>query len=375
MSILFIGRGLTLPSLLWMRRQLEGLGKDVKVLVTESGSLEFDRGFYKVLTIRENNLRFIWRLFRWETNRKIRKAIKSQSVTCVLIHFLTEAVIYSSILKDAAKPVFVYCHGYDVTWNLRSQFASDYGKLMHKSNYIEKVLGLSKHVTFIANSKATERRLMKIGIPENRIQVNYLGVPIPSQPMQRIHKKRDLIVLYLGRLVDCKGPDIVIRAFERACQMGFRGKLIIAGSGPLDLTCELLRLHSPYKEKIIMLGAVNEEKGKELREEADIFTAHNCTGPISNQEEAFGVSLVEAMSASLAIVNTTNGSVPEVVQNEKQGILVEPGDIEGHAKAFIKLAEDPELRINYGLCGWKRAKEKFTTNKEIRHLRQIMNIS
>ena len=375
MSILFIGRGLTLPSALWMRRQLEGLGKDVKVLVTESGPVEFDRNYYKVLTIRENNLRFIWRLFRWETNRKIRKAIKSKSVTRVLIHFLTDAVLLSSVIKDVTKPVFVYCHGYDVTWNLRNQFALDYGKLMHKSNYVERVLGLPEHVTYIANSKITKSRLMKIGIPESRIQINYLGVPVPAQPRQRIHNKRDLVVLYLGRLVDFKGPDIVIRAFERACQMGFKGKLIIAGSGPLDLTCELLRSHSPYKDKIIMLGAVNEEKGKDLRENADIFTAHNCTGPISNQEEAFGVSLVEAMSASLAIVNTTNGSVPEVVQNEKQGILVEPGDIEGHAKAFIKLAEDPELRMNYGLCGWKRASEKFTTNKEIIRLRQIMNIS
>ncbi|MCH8923254.1 MAG: glycosyltransferase, partial [Planctomycetes bacterium] len=70
--------------------------------------------------------------------------------------------------------------------------------------------------------------------------------------------------------------------------------------------------------------------GERLRAEADIFTAHNCTGPITRQEEAFGVSIVEAMAAGLPVVSGRSGSLPEIVEDRVDGILVEPGDREAH---------------------------------------------
>jgi len=373
MGIFFIGRGLSLPSQLWMRRQLKALERDVTVLATTPSDIKSYRGQFKLVTLRAHSARILWRVAHNITSINIARAIKSPKVSNVLIHFATDAVLYKSALQSSFKPVFVHCHGYDVTWNLRNQFVADFRQKMHSHDYAEKVRNLPDNFSFIANSKSTQQRLFEIGIPINRIHLKYLGVEIPTTPPKISRKITGLTILFLGRLIDCKGPDLTIRAFERACEMGFSGNLVIAGDGPLSLTCELIRSHSPYRDRIKLLGSIDGTTGEQLRKDADIFTAHNCTGPISGQEEAFGVSLVEAMAAGLPIVNTLSGSVPEVVENGNQGILVSAGDIEAHANALIKLGSNPALRQKMGNNGWNRTRNKFSIDLEACRLQEILN--
>jgi glycosyltransferase involved in cell wall biosynthesis len=152
------------------------------------------------------------------------------------------------------------------------------------------------------------------------------------------------------------------------------GQLVIAGDGPLRTMCELLRARSSFRERIALLGAVDAPTGERLRTEADIFTAHNCRGPLSHQEEAFGVSVVEAMAAGLPVVSGRSGSLPELIEHGREGLLVEPGDVEGHADAFLRLASDPGLRQSMGEAGWRRAKERFSCERERGQLRAILGL-
>lgn len=181
-------------------------------------------------------------------------------------------------------------------------------------------------------------------------------------------------ILFLGNLVDCKGPELVLRAFDIACSRGLRGQLVVAGDGVLRMTCELIRARSRFRDRISMLGAVDAHEGTRLRNEADIFTAHNCVGPIRLQEEAFGVSIIEAMAAGLPIVTGRSGAIVETVDHRRQGILVEPGDVEAHAEALLELERHPELRVTLGLEGWKRARELFSVERERDELRRILGL-
>lgn len=371
MSILFIGTVLNGPSQLWMRRQLKALGNRVTVLATTNDSTHAYINRYKVITLRKHDLPMLDTIFRRTTIVIIKRTIKSEKVSKILIHYLTDAVLYNAAFSDPLIPVFVHCHGYDVTWNLRDTSR----KLVHGTNYVDKVRNLPEHIQFIANSKITKKRLVEIGLRQSRVHLKYMGVEVPKYFPERAGLTTKLNVLYLGRLVDFKGPDLVIRAFDIACQKGFDGKLVMAGSGPLSLTCELLRAHSPFRDRIQLLGEVDAATGKRLRSEADIFTAHNCTGPISGQEEAFGVSIVEAMAAGLPIVNADNGSIPEIVENNKQGILFSAGDIEVHANALLTLATNPERRHEMGRSGWERARDEFSIQSETARLREIMGES
>ena len=141
------------------------------------------------------------------------------------------------------------------------------------------------------------------------------------------------------------------------------------------MTCELLRARSPIADKITMTGAVDAVTGEQLRNVAHVFTAHNCTGPITNQEEAFGVSIVEAMAAGLPIVSARNGSLPEIVDHGVNGYLVDPGNVDEHAQALLTLYENPSLRASMGHESWSRARQHFTIQDEIRSLQRILEMT
>ncbi len=289
------------------------------------------------------------------------------------MHYLTSAVKYDRVWRQTRVPIFVHCHGWDVTWNLRMHEVP--GRAAHPSDYVQRVRSLPEHVHLIANSRLTMRRLRDVGIPEHRIHLKYLGVPVAASPPRPRRPRDEVTILYLGRLIDFKGPDLVIRAFDLACRRGLRGRLLMAGDGPMRRECERARDESPHRDAIALLGAVDAGTGASLRESADIFTAHNRLGPITGQEEAFGVSFVEAMAEGLPVVTGNNASLPELMEDGVQGILIEPNDLEAHADAFLRLAADAELRARMGRNGWERVKERFSIDRETQELRRILSLA
>jgi glycosyltransferase involved in cell wall biosynthesis len=281
------------------------------------------------------------------------------------------AVTYKKYLIEANKQLFIHCHGYDITWDLRD--VNNPNVLYHNKDYIKNIIELSSIATFIANSKYTVNKLLEIGIPEEKIKLKYFGVPIPTSKKGNVNET--INILYLGRLVDFKGPDIVIKAFELASKKGLKANLLIAGEGPLKITCELLKRASKFSERINLVGEVNVETADKLRKNADIFTAHNCKGLLTHQEEAFGVSIIEAMAAGLPIISARSGALEETVINGVTGVLVEQFDIESHAEVFLKLAFNKTLRKEMGQKARERVLNCFTIELEKRRLFEILSTS
>lgn len=384
MSVLYFVDDLLPPSVLWMRRMLEFLGDDVSVLAAEKDPGTHYRERWPVVDVREGFGVTAWRVSRRlglipsvrkssKAIRALARAYRSDSVDRVLVHFLTQAIKYDRVWSQARKPVFVHCHGYDVTWDLRLHDAPD--QMAHETDYVDRVLGLPDYVHFIANSQVTMKRISDIGIAESRIHLKYLGASVGASPPAMRASKDEVTILYLGRLVDCKGPDLVIQAFDKAARQGLRGRLILAGDGPLMAACEQQRSATSVADRITLLGSVDAQQAAGLRLEADIFTAHNRVGEFTRQEEAFGVSFVEAMADGLPVVSGRNGSLPEIVDHGEQGLLFEPEDIDAQADAFLRLAADPELRARLGTNGWQRARERFSLEIEEQRLRELLQLN
>jgi len=309
-------------------------------------------------------------LFKKLSNYILLKKINSNNVNAVSIHYLTLAVTYLNVVLKIQKPVYIHCHGYDVTWDLMD--STNPQEKIHPDDYIEKVKKLAESSFFIANSFNTLNNLKKIGISEDRIYVCNYGIPI-SNYIRKKHSD-ELTILYLGRLVDFKGPELVIMAFDLACKKGLNARLLLAGDGPLKITCELLKRNLECGHKINILGEMSWEQGQALFLVADIFTAHNRKGPLTNQEEAFGASIVEAMAAGIPVITGKNGGCIETVVQNETGILVEPGDIEAHAEAFLLLGNNPDLRNKMGEKGRERVKLNYSPESERKRLIEIFDL-
>jgi len=367
-SVAILAPELAAPSQLWMRRQIEILGALVRIVVTDKGHGHACPTGLKVTELRNVPwpLSKLEKARRWSAQFQILREFRDRDVSALLVHYLTRLVGFGRLWDWTDKPVFVHCHGYDVTWNLKDPMS---GVGVHPAGYVDAVLGLKDRAHFIANSRWTERQLRNIGIPESRIHVKYFGIFSPDTPPER-PERREPTILFLGRLSDFKGPREVIRAFDLAVEWGFAGRLVMAGEGELWAACRDLAAQSKAGDRIRFLGAVTPREGIELRSEADIFTAHNKVG-WNNQREAFGVSNLEAMADGLPVVGTRSGGVPEVVEHEKTGILVDPGDIEAHAETFLRLGSDADLRRRLGEAGWRRARDLFSPAQELDRFLEI----
>ena len=86
---------------------------------------------------------------------------------------------------------------------------------------------------------------------------------------------------------------------------------------------------------------------------ADIFVH-------TSRWEGFGIVLLEAMLAELPVVATRVSAIPEIVADAETGILVEPGDVSGIARALAQLLDDAGLRRAFGHAGRRRVEEEFS---------------
>ena len=79
--------------------------------------------------------------------------------------------------------------------------------------------------------------------------------------------------------------------------------------------------------------------------------------------ENFPVVALEAMSSGKPVIASRVGGIPELVSNNKNGILVSPGNVEQMVEALLRLLENPSLRNRMGDMGRKIVEEKFDWKK------------
>jgi glycosyltransferase involved in cell wall biosynthesis len=87
--------------------------------------------------------------------------------------------------------------------------------------------------------------------------------------------------------------------------------------------------------------------------------------------EALPTVLAEAMTAKLPIVASRVGGIPEMVMDSRNGILVEPQDIAGLARACIELLAHPEQRAAMGGEGRRIVNQKFSIERQVHQLKEL----
>jgi len=110
----------------------------------------------------------------YQLKRNILSAEKRYPFNAFYIHYLTQAYELRKVLLKSKKRIFIHCHGYDVSWSLRS-LKFPFNNVYDKS-YIGFALEIQNKAIFIANSNFTKKNLLSIGINKARIKVLKFGV-------------------------------------------------------------------------------------------------------------------------------------------------------------------------------------------------------
>lgn len=142
------------------------------------------------------------------------------------------------------------------------------------------------------------------------------------------------IILCVAELHERKGQKYLISAIQKVLTEFPSVKLALAGDGPKRRYYE--KSARPLADKVLFLG--RRKDIAKLMAAADLFV-------LPSVREAFGLVILEAAIAGLPIIATNVGGIPEIIENEKTGLIVEPQNSEVLAKAILDLLQNP-LKAN-----------------------------
>lgn len=174
--------------------------------------------------------------------------------------------------------------------------------------------------------------------------------------------EEDVLFLCVARFAPQKNHELLLNAFAKGPASNAKAHLVLAGEGVLRA-----RLQRQVNE----LGLTNRVHFLGLRRDipdvlgaADIFT-------LSSDWEGNPLSVIEAMAAGLPIVSTAAGGVPELVQDGKEGFVVQPGRTEQLSEAMTLLLHNPGLRRAMGAAASTRAREQFDVSAMVRAYEEL----
>lgn len=171
----------------------------------------------------------------------------------------------------------------------------------------------------------------------------------------------EAVVVSACRLVGLKGIRYAIEAVRMLADEGRPVRYLVAGEGDDRPRLEALSRALRTTGRIVFTGELPNDQLPELYSLADVAVFPTIG------EEAFGISIAEALSCGVPVVATRVGGVPEVVP-EGGGIFVPPRDGEAIAEVLRGLFADPERRRRMGETGrahvdanfsWARISERF----------------
>ncbi|WP_293347682.1 MULTISPECIES: glycosyltransferase family 4 protein [unclassified Microcoleus] len=181
-----------------------------------------------------------------------------------------------------------------------------------------------------------------------------------KEPNQQIH------FVFLGRLADWKGVDLLLEAFATvAAQMDAAWEIIGDGEMRGELEAQTARLG--LDSRVVFSGWLSHEQCALKMQQADIMVCPSLREP-------GGAVVMEAMAVGLPVI-ATNWGGPVDYLDSTCGILVEPDSresfVKGLTEAMLKLAHSPELRQSMGQAGWERVREHFDWERKVDRMIEI----
>jgi spore coat protein SA len=168
-------------------------------------------------------------------------------------------------------------------------------------------------------------------------------------------------ILFSGAIRERKGIHILVRAMKKVIKKHRNAKLIIAGGSafnvePSDPFAKMVKAEAMEPgNNVVFLGFVPSGEMHDIYLLADIFA-----GP-SIWDEPFGLVFAEASACGLPVIATKKGGIPEIVMNNKTGILTDdPTSVDELADKIDFLIEHPDIAKRYGEAGRKNMVDNFS---------------
>ena len=200
----------------------------------------------------------------------------------------------------------------------------------------------------IAVSRFVKQSVLDCGFADEQVDVVYDGVPMPETPATA---QDGASIGCVGYLLPEKNQELLIRALPFAIAQHRGCRLILAGDGPSRAGLERLAGELGVAASVEFSGHVDDVSA--VYRSLDVFLFPSIAEPL-------GSSLLAAMSYGLPCVALARGAAPEVIENGRNGLMVDGPDPRAFAEAVIRLLDDAGVRARLGAAARETVAERFS---------------
>ena len=275
----------------------------------------------------------------------LRWLLHRERIALVHTHCPNSAVPIMNAARGLDLPFVAHVHDFDQRWVT--------GRTLPVQN--------GRRSMVVAVSDACARHVIDLGVDPAHVRRIYNGVHLVPQLAGVRARARvelgahqdEIVVLLVGRLVRRKGAADLLHALAdpRLRDLPLRAFLVGASEAAEP------RFRDELARLALDLGISGRVDLCGERDDAAALHAGCDIAVAPARREAFGRVVVEAMHAGVPVVAYRDGALPELVRDNKEGLLVPPGDIAALSAALLRLATDSELRVRLGAAGHERARE------------------
>lgn len=286
---------------------------------------------------------------RWWPMVNVCHRLKDQASVILVSHVLPVGTAAMISKWFGGPPYALLFHGLDVRLTLKSSW----------KRFLVKMIVRFSSAIFV-NSQATEKEARMLLGSKGVIHVVTPGVtpfPVLSHADVRVRlgvEEDESVVLAVGRLVDRKGFDILIRSALHL-PTADKIRIVIIGDGPEGEDLRKLAQTSPHP--VYFISKASDEHIAEWYMASDVFCLPIKDDP--KDWEGFGIVFLEAALAGLPVVAGRAGGVEEAVVDRETGLLVNSADTREVARALLILLGDEEKRKQLGATGRARVLKDF----------------
>jgi glycosyltransferase involved in cell wall biosynthesis len=278
-----------------------------------------------------------------------------RNVDIVHAHFAYRAAVVGMQIGGLLRKPFTFtAHAYEI---------------FNKNHYSKaRLTALSNAANKIFTPSAFNKNYIigETGVSEEKIEI--IRATIPLEKFDTVKTSAPALgtikIISIGRLIEKKGFEYLIKSIKIVVEKHEAVELNIIGEG--ELQSELIDLTSKLglDNKVKFMGARSNEECIEELGRSDIAVLP-CVIAQNGDMDVCPLTLQEAMAIEIPVVSTEIGSIKELIENRKEGILVRQRDETSLADAILELIKNPELRKYMGSKGMEKIIKEFNINTQM----------
>jgi len=211
------------------------------------------------------------------------------------------------------------------------------------------------------------------GVADRVVRI-YNGVELARFGTRRDEAPESARIVSVGRLVEKKGFDVLIRACAQMKAAGRSFRCEIIGGGDLEPSLRELISELDVGDVCTLVGSMSTEEVADYLRAASMIVLP-CVVAKDGNVDALPTVLLEAMACARPVVSTRLSGIPEIIEDGRTGLLVEPSDTDGLANALGRLLDHPDQAAAMGQFGRDRAESLFDLHANAAKLRRLIYAS